>query len=956
MTSSDIRRQFLEFFRSKEHAIVDSSPVVPHDDPTLMFTNAGMNQFKDVFLGAGSRPYRRAADTQKCIRAGGKHNDLDDVGQDTYHHTFFEMLGNWSFGDYFKKEAIAWAWELLTKVWGIDKTRLHATYFEGDASEGLEPDSEAKQLWRTVTDINPDHIHPGNKKDNFWEMGDSGPCGPCSEIHIDLTPDKSGSHLVNKGDASVMEVWNLVFIQYNRGTDGRLVPLPAKHVDTGMGFERICAVLQCKTSNYDTDVFTPIFEAIRKRTGAAAYAGMLPGKSQNANTSKRQHEGTGAADQLMVDVSYRVIADHLRCLTFALTDGAVPSNEGRGYVLRRILRRAVRYGRQYLGMHEPFLCDLVEPLVVHMGGVFPELIKSHGGRNVAHVTEILREEEESFGRTLDRGIKLFNEAAEYAMNHHHGRMGGEDAFKLHDTYGFPIDLTELMAIERGLTVDIGEYERLMEVARDKARATSKVVHPELAAAVTQFGATQFLGYDKPALDEVKVLGVLCGKQLDAGVLHEEQEGALILAATPFYAEQGGQVGDRGMIADVKGRWEFRVTDTHKVDRTVVHFGVCDRGTITADSTLTASAKLDLDHRHPTMQNHTATHLLNHALREVLGDHVNQKGSLVDPDRTRFDFSHTKALEDAELVRIEGLVNAQIRTNHPVFTKEVDQNKARQINTLRAVFGEKYPEKVRVVAIGMPIDALIDNPHNPDWMHYSVEFCGGTHVSHTGEIRHFVLTGEEAVAKGIRRVVGVSGDRAAAVEAAGDRFLEEAKSLGADTQDFPKKLADFQSRAAEADIPIRTRHELRHRIAELQKTAKAQDKASAAAGAEAVMAQAAALLESARAVGGVTVVVGEVSSASTDALRSAVDWIRQKTPSSAVLLASVDEGKVTLLCGMSKAAVDRGLKAGDLIKEVSPLVGGKGGGRPDMAQGGGPEAAGLGKALEAAGQWIAGRLG
>ncbi len=611
-------------------------------------------------------------------------------------------------------------------------------------------------------------------------------------------------------------------------------------------------------------------------------------------------------------------------------------------------------------MNEPFLCDLVEPLVAHMGGVFPELAKSHSGRNVAHVVEILREEEESFGRTLDRGIKLFNEAAEYAVTHHHGRIGGEDAFKLHDTYGFPIDLTELMALERGLTVDIGEYERLMEVARERARATSKVVHPELAAAVGRYGATQFVGYDRPALDDTRVRGVLCGKQLDPGVLHEGQEGALVLTATPFYAEQGGQVGDQGMIADARGRWEFRVTDTQRVDRTIIHFGVCDRGSIHDDEAgadgIPATARLDLDHRRPTMQNHTATHLLNHALREVLGDHVNQKGSLVEPARTRFDFSHPKALEDAELVRIEGLVNAQIRTNHPVFTKEVDQNKARQVNTLRAVFGEKYPERVRVVSIGMPIDALIDNPHNSDWMHYSVEFCGGTHVAHTAEIGHFVLTGEEAVAKGIRRVVGVSGERAAAVDAAGDALLAEAKALSGEADDLPRRLADLQSRASDSEVPIRVRHELRHRIAELQKAAKAQDKASAAAGAEAVMAKAAALLESARRVGEVAVVVGETPSATTDALRSAVDWIRQKTGASAVLLASVDEGKVTLLAGMSKTVVDRGVKAGDLIKEISPLVGGKGGGRPDMAQGGGPDAAGLARALEAAGQWIASRLG
>ena len=459
MTSSEIRQQFLDFFRGKQHTIVPSAPVVPHDDPTLLFTNAGMNQFKDVFLGTGDRPYVRAADTQKCIRAGGKHNDLDDVGHDTYHHTFFEMLGNWSFGDYFKKEAISWAWELLTGVWGIDKSRLHVTYFEGDEGEGLEPDNEAERLWTEVTDIDSSHIHPGNKKDNFWEMGETGPCGPCSEIHIDLTPDLSGGPLVNKSD-KVIEIWNLVFIQFNRGNDGKLTSLPAKHVDTGMGFERICAVLQGKNSNYDTDVWSPIFDAIQKRTGAPAYKGTMPS----------QESGEQVDPQVMVDVSYRVIADHLRCLTFAITDGAVPSNERRGYVLRRILRRAVRYGRQYLDMHEPFLCNLVKPLAEHMGDAFPELKTAHQGNNVAHVAAIFKDEEQSFGRTLDRGITLFNDAADIAVQKHEGRLSGADAFKLHDTFGFPIDLTELMAEERGLTVDIPEYERLMEEAREKARS------------------------------------------------------------------------------------------------------------------------------------------------------------------------------------------------------------------------------------------------------------------------------------------------------------------------------------------------------------------------------------------------------------------------------------------------------------------------------------------------------
>ena len=474
-TSTQIRREFIDFFVEKcGHVFVPSSPCIPHGDPTLLFTNAGMNQFKPLFLGTADPNtefgrMKRAANSQKCIRAGGKHNDLDDVGHDTYHHTFFEMLGNWSFGDYFKKEAIAWAWELLTKVWGLDPKRLHATYFQGDAAEGLEPDTEAKQLWEAI--LPPERVHPGNKKDNFWEMGDTGPCGPCSEIHIDMTPSAIGGPLVNAGDASVMEIWNLVFIQFNRGPDGKLSPLPAKHVDTGMGFERISAVVLGtetgklgEVSNYDTEVFTPIFAAIQKVTGAPAYTGLL----------ERRHEGTEARrHEVMKDVAYRVIGDHIRTLTFALTDGAVPSNEGRGYVLRRILRRAVRYGRQYLGTSKPFMCELVPAVVSAMSEAFPELRigpePKNPRDNTTYVANLIREEEASFIKTLDRGIALFDEAADYAVKHHHGRISGQDAFKLHDTYGFPIDLTELMAEERGLTIDIGEYERFMEEAREKAR-------------------------------------------------------------------------------------------------------------------------------------------------------------------------------------------------------------------------------------------------------------------------------------------------------------------------------------------------------------------------------------------------------------------------------------------------------------------------------------------------------
>jgi alanyl-tRNA synthetase len=979
MTSKQIRQQFLDFFASKEHAIVDSSPVVPLDDPTLMFTNAGMNQFKDVFLGTGSRPYSRAADTQKCIRAGGKHNDLDDVGQDTYHHTFFEMLGNWSFGDYFKKEAIEWAWELLTEVWGIEKDRLHATYFEGDEAEGLEPDNEAAQFWRTVTDIGPSHVHPGNKKDNFWEMGDTGPCGPCSEIHIDLTPDKSGSTLVNAGDPRVIELWNLVFIQFNRDAAGKLTPLPAKHVDTGMGFERLCAVLQGKHSNYDSDVWTPVFEAIQRRTGAPAYARTLP----DAGGEDRTGAGSDAG-QIMIDVSYRVIADHVRCLAFALTDGGLPSNEGRGYVLRRILRRAVRYGRQYMDMHEPFLCDLVAPVVSHMGDAFPELRTGPNPQaprdNVQHVAQIIRDEEASFLKTLDRGIRLFGEAAEYARKRHHGKVTGEDAFKLHDTYGFPIDLTEQMAEEQGLTIDIGEYERLMEAARERAKAVTVVEADPIVEQIQAIAPTVTVSAP-PTNDTPKYRG----STLEATVvgwfdeereapasatLRASQAAGLLLDATPFYAEQGGQVGDVGTIETDTGTFDVRTTV--RTDKHVVHVGLLRSGSVERGQT--ARCRVD-PAREKTKKNHTATHMLNWALREVLGDHIDQKGSAVDPEKARFDFSHNRPLTTDEVTRVEALVNELIQKDLPVHTKEVPLDAARKVKTLRAVFGEKYADPVRVVSVGAEIgepgaddpETLLGSPDDPKWMKYPVEFCGGTHLARTGEAERFVLILEESVAKGVRRLVGITGEAALQAEAAGQGLLAELEALAAKPpvapgsevpipEDLGAGLAVFQKRVEAAVIPLRIRRALQERVAALQKEVKKQQKQAAATSGDAVMDQVAKLLTSAEEVAGVKVVVGEVPGAPVEALRGAIDWIRNKTDASAVLLAMVDGEKVTLIAGMSKDVVKRGVKAGDLIKEIVPLVGGRGGGRPDMAQGGGNDPAKLSDAIQNAAAWLRARLG
>jgi alanyl-tRNA synthetase len=938
LSANEIRRQFIDFFVQRcGHTFVSSSPCVPLDDPTLMFTNAGMNQFKDVFLATGSRPYTRAANTQKCIRAGGKHNDLDDVGHDTYHHTFFEMLGNWSFGDYFKQEAIGWAWELLTVAWGLDRSRLHATYFEGSEAEGVPADTEARDLWLGMPGMDPGHVHPGRMKDNFWEMGDTGPCGPCSEIHIDLTPDRSGGRLVNAGDARVMEIWNLVFIQFNRGPDGALSPLPARHVDTGMGFERITALLQGKKSNYDTDIFTPIFSAIRQATGAPAYTGLLAAG-----------EGRGGQPpQLMVDVAYRVIADHLRCLTFALTDGAEPSNEGRGYVLRRILRRAVRYGRQYLGTREPFLCRLVPAVVEAMGEAFPEL-----ARNPGRVAEVIRDEEQSFIRTLDRGIALFEEAAEYAQTHHHGRIGGEDAFRLHDTFGFPIDLTELMAEERGLTVNIGEYERLMEEARDRARAGGKTISQMSLQVSGALPPTDDLPkYEGLAL-EARIIGFIRDNQYHAaGELPLMGDIGVVLDRTCAYGEQGGQVGDRGLIRSGDSR--FTLDATVRLGDTVVHWGRLQQGLLRVGD----AVQIEIDPiRRRTMQNHTATHLLNWALRDVLGDHVHQKGSLVDPDKTRFDFSHNAQLSEDELAGIEERVNARISRDLPVHTREVDQAAARRIHTLRAVFGEKYPDRVRVVSIGADIDQMLADPANPAWMGYSVEFCGGTHLSRTGEAECFRLIEESAVAKGVRRVTGVSGERAREVERAGRMLLAQlaqARELREDA--LPDRVASLAGQVAQAELPVVDAARLRAGLGELQDRLRKRHKEQARQGAAEVMSRADSLLGGAERVGGHAIIVGQVGAAGVDPLRSACDSLRSRAGSAAILLASENDGKVLLLAAMTPDLVGRGIRAGDLIREIAPIVGGKGGGKPDLAQGGGPDLAKTDEALQAGKSWLQARL-
>jgi alanyl-tRNA synthetase len=884
MKAAAIRQDFIKFFQGKKHTFVPSAPVVPIDDPTLMFTNAGMNQFKDVFLGHGSRPYSRAANTQKCIRVSGKHNDLEEVGRDTYHHTFFEMLGNWSFGDYFKAEAIEWAWELLTEVWGLPKDRFYATIFEGSPQEGVDPDDEAGQHWIDI--LGPDRVFRFGKKDNFWEMGETGPCGPCSEIHYDLTPDKSGARLVNAGQPQVIEIWNLVFIQYNRNPDGSLAPLPAKHVDTGMGFERLVALLQGAGSNYDTDLFAPIMAHIAELTGKS-YTGQLGNEVDNA---------------------FRVVADHLRMLSFAIADGATPSNEGRGYVLRRLVRRAARFGRQHLEQSSPFIHKLVPTLVDVMGRAFPEI-----GDNAGRVADIIRDEEESFGRTIDRGIARFDADLEAAQIG--GRnITGEEVWDLYQTYGFPADLTRQMAEEKGLRIDEEGFERLREEAREKARAEAR----SKATAALAFSGTLPATDDRPKYESdqitARVLGWVLGNTwIEQGTLAEaDGEVGLVLDRTCFYAEQGGQVGDAGTIQTTTGT--FDVDDTQRLGDGIVHVGHVGDGRLEAGQEVSVTVS---PARGRTRKNHTATHLLHWALREVLGEHVTQRGSLVEPDRFRFDFDHNKPVTREEMARIEKLINDRTLEDLPVQTLEMPTEQARRLPGVRAFFGEKYGPTVRVVTIG-------DG--------FSREFCGGTHLRRTGQIGIFKIVGEESVAKGVRRITALTGARALDHLLAADRTLSiAAADLNVPAGQVPARIAG-----------------LREEIRKLQKQLRS-------GGAADLKSARQELFDAAPVVAGSRVVVGEMPPAPVEQVRECLDWFRDKAGSAAILVGQRAEGRVTLLAAMSDDLVATGLHAGELVREVAPAVAGRGGGKPELAQAGGKDPDGLPDAFRAARAWIESRL-
>ncbi len=936
-TGASVRASFIEFFKqlgSAPHPFVVSSPVVPVDDPTLLFTNAGMNQFKPLFLGQADPSsdlgkLTRAANSQKCIRAGGKHNDLEDVGKDTYHHTFFEMLGNWSFGDYFKAEAIEWAWTLLTKVWGLPEDRMYASYFGGDEKLGLPADDEAKELWLRY--LPPERVLPFGTKDNFWEMGETGPCGPCSEIHFDRVGGRDASELVNADDPEVIEIWNLVFIQYDRQQDGSLKELPAKHVDTGMGLERVLSVLQDKPSNYDTDLFTPIFDAISAMTGTRRYNGKL-----------------GAEDEGQIDFAYRVVADHARALTFALTDGAVPGNEGRGYVLRRVLRRAVRMGWQKLGAKPGFLSELVPVIVEHYCDAFPELKKNPG-----RVAGIIREEEESFGRTMERGIKLFEDAVPSD-----GKViSGADAFQLYDTYGFPLDLTQVMAEERGLTVDVEGFHAAMAEQREQSRAGAKAgARGELVLDADAISRLQNL-HVKPTEDVDKYHGrevrgrvkaIWNGRDMDE---HAEASGradsiGVVLDTTNFYAEAGGQQADHGrMFVSKEARTsahdphhggEFRVEGAKAFGGYVLHTGRMVRGELRVGDEVTLN--LDSERRLSLAANHTCTHLFNFGLREVVGGDTppEQRGSMVAPDRLRFDFDASGPISPEDLGKIEAIVRESIAQDQAVYADLVPQAEALAINGLRAVFGEKYPNPVRVVSVGAPIGDMVSDPANGQWRSHSIELCGGTHLASTGQAEAFEIVHEEGVAKGIRRIVAVTRSEAREAIAAAEAIaaqLKQAASKG--DEELPAEVARLSRTIDEATISVARKDELRRSLGELQERAKQARKAMAKAATKVAIEQAKSLAESTGDGNPLVAIIDAVGD--RGAMQSAMGEVRKALPDSPVMLLSLDpEDKVALLADVPQVAIDRGLKAGDWIKAVAPVVGGKGGGRPNQAQGGGPE--------------------
>ncbi|KAL9018924.1 MAG: hypothetical protein Q9185_003758 [Variospora sp. 1 TL-2023] len=941
-----VRETFLDYFKKNGHTFVPSSSVVPHSDPTLLFANAGMNQYKSIFLGtvepsSDFAQLKRAVNSQKCIRAGGKHNDLDDVGKDSYHHTFFEMLGNWSFGDYFKKEAISFSWELLTKVYGLDPDRLYVTYFEGNKAGNLEPDEEARDYWRAVG-VADDHILTGDMKDNFWEMGDQGPCGPCSEIHYDRLGGRNAAHLVNQDDPNVLEIWNNVFIQYNREPDKSLRPLPSKHVDTGLGYERLVSVLQNKMSNYDTDVFTPLFETIQQVTGAREYRGKF-----------------GEEDPDGIDTAYRVVADHVRTLTFAISDGAAPNNEGRGYVVRRVLRRGARYARKYFNSEiGQFFSKIVPTLVNQMGDMFPEIKKK-----MSDVMEILNEEEASFAKTLDRGERQFESYAQQSKLKDLTKLHGADVWRLYDTFGFPVDLTRLMAEERSLSIDDTEFNearlKAKEASRGEKKAASDLVKldlHDLDSLKKMPGVTQTDDEAKFGRSNIttRIQTIYHSRNFHTSTAHlpSDTQIGIILDRTNFYAEQGGQENDTGKLI-IDGVAELEVSNVQVYHGYVLHTGYMKYGSLSAGDEVIC--EYDELRRWPIRNNHTGTHILNFALREVLGDGIEQKGSLVAAEKLRFDFSHKATVSDAELEKIEDISTKYIRQNFAVYAKDVPLATARQIHGVRAVFGETYPDPVRVVSVGVEVEELLRDVASPAWREVSVEFCGGTHVAKTGDIKELIVLEESGIAKGIRRVIAVTGEDAHAAQRAADLFGERLARLEAMAHGAGKEaeVKSVQQDLNQLSVSAITKSRFRDRVAKVVKAQldeqKAVQKAEVKKATEAVAGFFAAEGKNTKVYVGRLPGVG----ANAKALGEALNWVKGKSKDKLVYLFAADEegGKVVHGCHVSEEASKQGASATEWADAVSGVVGGKAGGKGATSIGNGTEPGKVDEAVEVARKYL-----
>ena len=881
-----IRQTFLDFFKSKEHHIVPSAPMVVKNDPTLMFNNSGMAPFKDLFLGNAPIKHPRIADTQKCLRVSGKHNDLEEVGVDTYHLTMFEMLGNWSFGDYFKKEAIAWAWELLTEVYKIDKDRLYVTVFEGDAKENLPFDQEAYDCWKQH--IPEDRILKGNKKDNFWEMGEQGPCGPCSEIHCDMRPaserkKKEGKALVNTGHPQVIEIWNNVFMEFERKANGSLIQLPKRHVDTGMGFERLCMVLQKKTSLYDTDVFAPLIEKVESLCGYHY-------KPQDEEHHKNQH---------VINIAIRVIADHIRAISFSIADGQLPGNTGAGYVIRRILRRAVRYGYQSLGLKEPFLYRLVPVLANHMGEAFPELVKQK-----LLIEKVIREEESSFYKTLEIGLRRIDNICMELVNAKKKEVDGRTAFELYDTYGFPIDLTALIVHGYGLTINEKEFEACLDEQKQRSRAATQVDTDDWVYTAVQWRSekgreVKFVGYEETDAE--------CYITRYRKVKSKNKEQfQLVLNVTPFYAESGGQVGDRGTLKNPNET--VQITDTKKENGVIVHY------TDKLPASLTSSfwAHVDRSKRNLTANNHSATHLLHAALRQVLGAHVEQKGSLVNEDHLRFDFSHFAKLTEEELHKIEHIVNEKIRENIPADIQLMDLEDAKRTGAM-ALFGEKYGDIVRVVAFDR---------------NFSVELCGGTHVQATGQIGFFKIVSESAIAAGIRRIEAITSLKAEEYFEQHEQQLNEIRQILKNPADVVKSVNQL----------VEENHQLQKQLQVFVKEKAQQLKKE--------------LLARKEDVGGVSVIVQKIDLDNAEEIKNLLFDLRNQVNNLYCVVGAEIKGKPSISVIISDNLVkDKNLDAGKIVREVAKEINGGGGGQAFYAQAGGSKAEGHDAAIQKARTFI-----